>query len=63
MYRKKQAYPFWTACTPDGEFRLERAFFPRQGDLGVPLRQVAQALGLMVEVACRAVTADPLPTR
>lgn len=51
MYRNKQAYPFWTACTPDGEFRLDRAFFPRQGDLGVPLRQVAQALGLTVEVA------------
>lgn len=39
----------WIARTPDGEVRLERAVFPHKGELVVPLRQVADAIGLTVE--------------
>ena len=37
------------ARTPDGMLKLERAVFPFRGDLVVPLRQVAEALGLTVQ--------------
>lgn len=36
--------------TPGGMLKLERAVFPFEGDLVVPLRAVAEALGLTVEV-------------
>jgi hypothetical protein len=38
------------ARTPDGMLKLERAVFPFRGELVVPLRQVAEALGLTVQV-------------
>jgi len=37
------------ARTPDGMLKLERAVFPFKGELVVPLRQVAEALGLTVQ--------------
>jgi hypothetical protein len=37
------------AQTPSGTLKLERAVFPFKGDLVVPLRQVAEALGLTVQ--------------
>jgi hypothetical protein len=37
------------ARTPDGMLKLERAVFPFRGELVVPLRQVAEALGLTVQ--------------
>ncbi|GBC95275.1 hypothetical protein HRbin16_01062 [bacterium HR16] len=39
----------WEAQTPSGRVKLERAVFPFQGELVVPLRQVAEALGLSVQ--------------
>ncbi|GIV14633.1 MAG: hypothetical protein KatS3mg022_0068 [Armatimonadota bacterium] len=39
----------WEAQTPSGKVKLERAVFPFQGELVVPLRQVAEALGLSVQ--------------
>lgn len=38
----------WEAQTAAGRVKLERAVFPFQGQLVVPLRQVAEALGLNV---------------
>ena len=37
------------ARTPDGTLKLERPVFPFKGELVVPLRQVAEALGLTVQ--------------
>lgn len=39
----------WEAQTPSGKVKLERAVFPFQGELVVPLRQVAEALGFSVQ--------------
>ncbi len=39
----------WEVQTPSGKVQLERAVFPFQGQLVVPLRQVAEALGLSVQ--------------
>jgi hypothetical protein len=39
----------WRARTSQGEIALERPVFPYSGDLVVPLRQVAEALGLTVQ--------------
>lgn len=39
----------WEAQTPSGKVKLERAVFPFQGELVVPLRQVAETLGLSVQ--------------
>lgn len=39
----------WEAQTASGKVKLERAVFPFQGQLVVPLRQVAEALGLSVQ--------------
>ncbi|GIV14903.1 MAG: hypothetical protein KatS3mg022_0338 [Armatimonadota bacterium] len=39
----------WEAQTPSDKVKLERAVFPFEGQLVVPLRQVAEALGLSVQ--------------
>lgn len=39
----------WEAQTASGKMKLERAVFPFQGQLVVPLREVAGALGLSVQ--------------
>lgn len=39
----------WEIETEKGKVRLERPVFPYKGDLVVPIRQVAEALGLKVQ--------------
>ncbi len=39
----------WEMETPQGKVKLERPVFPHKGELIVPIRQVAEALGLKVE--------------
>ncbi len=39
----------WEMETEKGKFKLERPVFPYKGDLIVPLRQVAEALGISVQ--------------
>jgi len=38
----------WELETPGGKIKLERPVFPYKGKLVVPLRQVAEALGMKV---------------